>query len=300
MIRTRIKNDIMCAIIEHDIKNTIEDVADLCELQHEFLNNSCKYLIFEFTVCNTLNAAVSIIIGTLPQYVRIYGKPVKYTFSGQSNHPVLQFMKDVGMYKYYTNKDIDYTGIDVIPFNRIEDEKMMKEYADRIMELAPIRMQKEAQDILTSYIYEIYQNSLFHAKSSIGVFTSGKWDKQKKEFIFSIYDMGIGIPMSVRSYMKNLDIDSKKCLQIAFIDGFSTNTCPEINRGLGLTRIERFIRLNKGHMSIYTEDACCVIEEEKAKMFYKLKKPIKGTLIIINIAADEKNIYIVEKENKHE
>ena len=65
-------------------------------------------------------------------------------------------------------------------------ENKMKEYAKRIMSLAPIRMQQEAQDILSSYIYEIYQNGLFHSDSPIGVFTSGYWDRDKKEFTFSI------------------------------------------------------------------------------------------------------------------
>lgn len=300
MIRTEIDKDRMYAYIDHNIENNIDDITDLIEIQRTFINNDCKWLLFQFTDCDKINAAVSVIIGTLPEYTRLYGKLVKYRFVEQAYNPIFKFMKSVGMYKYYTKDEIDYTGIDVIPFDCISNEERMQEYVDRIMSLAPIKMQKEAQDILASYIYEIYQNGMCHSMSPIGVFTSGIWDEDNKEFTFSIYDMGVGIPNNVRQYMNMQDVDSIKCLQIAFIDGFTTSTEYEVNRGLGLTRLENFIRLNKGSMSIYSEDSCCIIEDGNAKNYHKLKCPIKGTLIIIKIAADENNIYVVEKETKHE
>lgn len=300
MIKTEVDNDKMYAIIDHNIENTMEDINDLVEIQHEFINNNCKYLIFKFTDCQKINAAVSVIIGTLPEYIKEHKKFVKYRFTEKENNPVFKFMKSVGMYKYFTKNEIDYTDIDVIPFNHIRDEERMQEYVDRIMTLAPIRMQKEAQDILASYIYEIYQNGLYHAKSPIGVYTSGIWDKDNKEFTFSIYDMGVGIPSNVRQYICVEEADSIKCLRIAFIEGFSTSSETDINRGLGLARLEKFINLNEGSMSIYSEDCCCIIENGNEKNYYKLKRPIKGTLIIINIAADENNIYVVEEERNYE
>lgn len=299
MINIMIDEERMYAIIEEDIDNNIEDVADLIEVQYKFFKSSCKRLFLQFTDCRHLNAAVSVIIGTLVVYAnKEKEKSVKYRFVDQPNHPIFKFMKDVGMYKYFMKDEIDYTGIDVIPFNHIRDENMMQEYAERIMTLAPIKMQKEAQDILSSYIYEIYQNGLFHSQSPIGVFTSGYWNRNKKEFTFSIYDMGIGIPANVRKYLNCVDADSIKCLQISFIDGFTTSTKEDVNRGLGLTRLESFIRLNNGSMSIYSEDACCVIARQEKKVYKKLQAPIKGTLIIINIVADENHIYVIEKEKK--
>ena len=301
MIKTYIDNDNMYALIDSNIENNISDISELIRVQHEFLNNNCRMLYFQFTSCQYINAAVSVIIGTLPEYVRIYNKGVKYRFPGSNNHPVFSFMKTVGMYKYYMNNEIDYTGEDVIPFNLITNEKMMDEYAERIMSLAPIKMQKEAQDILKSYIFEIYQNGLFHSDSSIGVYTSGIWLKDKREFVFSIYDMGVGIPNKIRMHNRLYQtVDSEKCLKIAFIDGFSTSNNKVVNRGLGLARLERFIHLNNGNLSVYTDDVCCIKNGKSDKQFFKLEAPIKGTLIIINIAADENHIYVIDKEKKHE
>ena len=177
---------------------------------------------------------------------------------------------------------------------------MMDEYTDKIMTLAPIQMQKEAQDILASYIYEIYQNGFFHSKSEIGVYTSGIWLPEKKEFHFSIYDMGTGIPANIRQNLNRSDLDSEKCVKIAFIDGFTTSKEKDVNRGLGLTRLKSFIKLNNGSMSMYTDDICYSIDGKQKETYERLLSPIIGTLIIISIVADEDNIYIVEKEKKHD
>ena len=110
--------------------------------------------------------------------------------------------------------------------------------------------------------------------------------------------MGIGIPEKIREHFKMPKLSSQKCMEIAFIDGFTT--FPEkINRGLGLIRLENFINLNNGSMSMYTDDICCSISNNERK-YHKLHSPIKGTLIIINIRADEDHIYIIEKEKKYE
>lgn len=292
-------SDRMYAIINHDIDNKIEDVSAIIEIQYRFLQSNCKRLIFQFTECKYIDAAVSVVIGTLPAYANLNKKSVKYQFPNNES-PILSFMKKVGMYKFYMKNEIDYTGDNVIPFNRIVDEKMMDEYADRVMTLAPIKMQKEAQDILSSYIYEIYQNGLFHSKSPIDVFTSGCWIPQRKEFHFAIYDMGTGIPQNIRNFMNRSDLDSEKCLKLAFLDGYTTSNNEGINRGLGLTRLKNFIRLNNGSMSMYTDDICYTISGNEIEKYQELTTPILGTLIIISIIADEDNIYIVEKERKHD
>ena len=293
MIKTYVNENILYAIIEDRIDDSFSDVSDLIELQYEFINCKQKRLIIHFTDCEFINASVSVIIGTLPEYAKKIKKSVKYRFIDQPNHPIFKFMKHVGMYKFYMKNEIDYNGKDAIPFGKITDENRMDEYTEKIMTLAPIKMNNEAKDILSSYIYEIYQNGFFHSKSEIGVFTSGYWVKEKNEFNFSIYDMGVGIPDKIREHMKK-NIESEKCLKIAFIEGFSTSENKDVNRGLGLTRLIKFIRLNNGKMSIYTDDICCIVEQQEEERYYRLKKPIKGTLIIINIIADEKHIYIVK------
>lgn len=294
MIKTYVEDNILYAVIDKNLENDISDIVDLINLQHVFLVGKEESLHFQFTDCDFINAAVAVIIGTLPEYAHKHGKTVKYRFNKEEEHPILKFMQDVGLYKYYEKKaDIKYAGENAIPFNKIENETIMGEYTDKIMELAPIRMEREAQCILSSYIYEIYQNGLFHSESEIGVFTSGYWQPERNSFVFSIYDMGVGIPNKIRKHMNKEDISSEKCLKIAFVEGFSTSENKKVNRGLGLSRIEKFIRLNNGNMKMFTDDICCIVNAQEPKEYHALDRAIKGTLIIISILADENHIYKV-------
>lgn len=67
-------------------------------------------------------------------------------------------------------------------------------------------------------------------------------------------------------------------------------------RGLGLSRLEKFIMLNDGIMSLYTDDVCYSIANGKKKIGV-LEIPIQGTLIIISIKADPNHIYLMTRRN---
>lgn len=205
-------------------------------------------------------------------------------------------MKRIGIYDYFTkpnlNEPICNISEKAIPFNRISNEDKMEEFTDKIMKLAPINMESKAKDILSSYFYEIYQNAFFHSQSPIDVFSSGYWMPERKELIFSIYDMGIGIPQNIRNHIKE-EMTDIQCIEWAFTEGKSTIEDKFIKRGLGLSRLETFIKINHGSLSLYSQDICCLITDN-SKKFFRLSKPIKGTLIIVNIKADNDHIYIVK------
>lgn len=153
MFKFDIKDSVMLVIIDKDIDNNMEDISELLRIHDVFLKSDCKKIVLSFTECNYIDAAVSVIIGTFPEYARLHHKTVSFRFP-TNRKTIFKFMKQIGMYEYYT-KINQYKGDDIIPFNRIKDESMMDEYTEKIMTLAPIKMQKEAQDILSSYIYEM-------------------------------------------------------------------------------------------------------------------------------------------------
>jgi anti-anti-sigma regulatory factor len=277
--------------IDYNINSNSSDISRLIEIQYKFLNEDYNRLVLNFTDANFIDAAVAVIIGTLCVYAHKVGKTVKFRFKNGGSHPVFRLMKQIGMYRYFTKSNKDLTTRDAVPFNQISDEDAMEEYTNTIMELAPITMQDEAKDILSSYFFEVYQNALYHAKSPIDIFSSGYWMRKRRELTFSVYDMGIGIPQNIRIHT-NEKMSSKQCIEWALTEGKSTIEDELIKRGLGLSRLEEFIKLNKGTMSVYSDDICCIINESGRK-FIELNVPIKGTLIIINIIADTQHIYIV-------
>lgn len=255
------------------------------------LNGEEEKLILNFTKCKFINAAVAVIIGTLWVYARTVNKYVKFKFENKPNNPIFKFMKQVGIYEYFYKDHVKYSTDRAITFDRISDEDAMETYTDKIMSLAPINITNDAKDILSSYFYEVYQNSLVHSKSPIEVFSSGYWMDTKKQLIFSIYDMGIGIPDNVRDHLGKC-MTSRECVEWAMTEGKSTIEDEFVKRGLGLSRLESFIKMNNGTMSIYTDNVCCIITNKERK-FIDLDYTIMGTLIIINIIADSDHIYIV-------
>lgn len=111
MIKTYVEDNILHAVIDKNLENDISDIVDLINLQHVFLSGEEEILHFQFTDCDFINAAVAVIIGTLPEYAHKHGKRVKYRFSNDDKHPIFKFMQDVGLYKYYERKaDIKYAG----------------------------------------------------------------------------------------------------------------------------------------------------------------------------------------------
>ena len=111
MIKTYVEYNILHAVIDKNLENDISDIVDLINLQHVFLSGEEEILHFQFTDCDFINAAVAVIIGTLPEYAHKHGKRVKYRFSNDDKHPIFKFMQDVGLYKYYRRKaDIKYAG----------------------------------------------------------------------------------------------------------------------------------------------------------------------------------------------
>lgn len=92
-------------------------------------------------------------------------------------------------------------------------------------------------------------------------------------------------------------MNSKECVEWAFKEETTTLDETVIERGLGLNRLEKFVILNNGIMSLYTDDVCYTIEDGKKKIG-ELDKSIKGTMIIISIKADKEHIYIVDEEKE--
>lgn len=284
--------------INYNINHSVKDVKQIINIQNRIINGSENEYVIQFNDCKFMNPAVSVLIGTIPVYTDLIGKKVYFNFKDKDS-PVFNFMKSVGMYDFFTGKNSEHSFIKqrALPFGRITNEDIMESYTDKIIELAPIIMNDKASAILSSYFYEIYQN-FSHADSLIDVFSCGYW--MKNELFFSIYDMGRGIPENVR---KNVDANmtASNCVKWAFQQGNTTLDETIIKRGLGLSRLENFIQLNKGMMAMYTDNVCYTIDGIK-KRISELDVSIKGTLFIIRIKADIEHIYIVNdgKENKNE
>ena len=105
--------------------------------------------------------------------------------------------------------------------------------------------------------------------------------RNKNEFYFSGYDKGIGIPQSVRNYMKDNSISSIEAIKWALEKGNSTLE-KDFTRGIGFSLLEDFRKACKGKITIISED---VIYESTSKgpNVKKLTNKVPGTLFTFKI-----------------
>lgn len=169
-----------------------------------------------------------------------------------------------------------------IPLNKIFSEDEATEIIDKLIKLSPLKnLPEEDKAILYSKLFEIPSNSLTHSKSKYGMICLGYYTN-KKTFYFSIYDLGIGIPESVREYTKNKDMETIETFKWALTKGNSTRQ-DDFPRGLGFTILEEFRENFHGKITLISENVIYTAKERGNIIFKKIEKNIKGTLFTLKI-----------------
>ena len=201
------------------------------------------------------------------------------------------YFRRSGLYNYVTEDTTDYTNSYAIPFCKINmDDDNIIDYIGNILDLAPIKLTEQCHELLFKNIYEVFNNASNHSRSCQGVYACGHWMPTKKQLVFSVYDTGIGIPSLVKEEI-NENMSSHDAINWALQRGNSTKQLIHgIPRGLGLSDLYDFIRLNDGALNIFTNDI--YFEYKKGNTSYELLSfPIIGTFIGITIKADYNHIY---------
>lgn len=143
-------------------------------------------------------------------------------------------------------------------------------------------------------LFEIFQNAAFHSKSSSGIFVCGQFYPQKHRLDFTIADAGIGIRENVRSYTKNLKMNSCSAIKWALTEGHTTKTGNQPG-GLGLKLIKDFIRMNQGKLQIVSRFGYFEFNADGSS-FEKMDHDFPGTSVNIEINTNDTNSYCLKSE----
>lgn len=268
----------------------------LAELQHNILISNYNKVILDFSECEYTNAAFTAFIGALGDICE--NKKIRFLIRSKKQSKVNQYFKRSGLYNYIVDDEIKYINENAIPFSKITlDDEFIIEYIDRILSLAPIKISSDCKRLLFRNIYEIFNNSIDHSEAKMGVFSCGHWMPVKKELVFSIYDTGKGIPKLIKSKIDNT-FSSSQALKWALVRGNSTKQLNDgTPRGLGLSDLIDFIKLNHGSIQIMSNDI--LYENKDGEVVIKpLLNSIVGTLISIKIVADYEHIYILQNKGR--
>jgi signal transduction histidine kinase len=155
-----------------------------------------------------------------------------------------------------------------------------------------VHVSEALKNAIVERVLELYVNAFEHSDSRIGVFSCGQYFRQLNQLHLTLVDFGIGIPANVRRYLKKIrpDLPAEQmkagdCLKWAF-QRMRTTKPDNTSRGLGLDLLKSFIRVNRGTLTVYSNDGCAIITAEQES--YSSSSPaFEGTIFHIKLTCDE-------------
>jgi|GEM_PF-2167329 len=204
-----------------------------------------------------------------------------------------------------TYEKLEKSGITAKGIVRMENQRPVIAYASEIVKKIPVQFSPRLHEDIVSRIGEILNNAAEHAAAETVMI--GKYGKPHKIYCFTCFDSGVGIPNKVRDFVQRAEGSSRHMTDIdalkwALNTGNSTASSMSGPRGLGLTTLKEFARLNKGKIRICTGRVLYLYEWGKAKedhieRFETLSSPFLGTLFEMDYVADDR-FYHYEGENE--
>lgn len=263
----------------------------LGKLQYDVYSCKENVVILDFRQCVFSHAAFTAYFGALKSLAQKWGKDVVF-YTADNN--VRRYFLDSGLYSHFSQSTGMHRNKNSIPFTKVNlDDESLIDYIGNILDLAPITLSEKCRDLLFKNIYEIFSNAVEHSHSQYGVFACGHWMPHKKKLVFSVCDTGTGISRTIKQ--KDASLSSVQALDWALKRGNSTKQLSDgVPRGLGLSDLKAFIKLNNGDLNIFTNDVYykCSVTEKITSLQYD----ILGTLITLTITADYNHVYILREE----
>ncbi len=148
-----------------------------------------------------------------------------------------------------------------------------------------VTVSADLRDYIVSRVIEAYINVFDHASSSIGVITCGQHYPNRRELNITMVDMGVGIPHTVREYLKKPEMTAADALKWAFEPMKTTKDQNNFARGNGLKLLQSFIKENHGKLEIYSETGYSCIDD-KGNHFENRQQSFQGTIVQITLHSD--------------
>ena len=254
----------------------INNISKMFEIQKKVLESNARQIRINATECEYISPTCLTILSSVRLIAIQQSKDIKIVIKGNSKFQKLLIEKG------FINVSKESKEKSYIPLQLIKDEDSIVPLVSELVELSPLKDKMESEkNIIKSKLYEIAINPINHSKSNSGAIYSGYYRK-KSEFYFSVYDMGIGIPQSVRNFKSDNSIDSETAIRWALESGHTTMNS-DYSRGIGFSLLEEFRGNYKGTITIISEDIVYEATGTDNSTFKKIENKIPGTLFTLKI-----------------
>ncbi|MBI5930398.1 MAG: ATP-binding protein [Chloroflexi bacterium] len=255
-------------------------------------------VIFDFTYCRFLRQNAVVVLGALIRVLQQNGNVVAFQLDTIENRVRVNleqngFLHRLGLGGFPWNGNS-------IPYR--EDRFMVEDdYADYLSEKwlgkGWINVSANLRDHIVSRVIEAYINVFDHAASPIGVITCGQHYPFRHELRITMADMGVGIPNTVREYLKQPQMSAADALRWAFEPMKTTKDQNNFARGNGLKLLKSFMEDNHGKLEIYSETGYACIDD-KGNHFENRQRSFQGTIVQITLICDAAR-YTLPEEDDH-
>lgn len=213
--------------------------------------------------------------------------------------PISKIIRKSGFYVHFSNMtklpDIHNTTIPYKIFNVTEIDEYERYLTLSLFARKDLpQMSKAVSDDIRDSLLELFKNVSDHTDSK-KIFTCGQYFPKTEKIYFTIVDAGNTICGNVEQYHKARMLEiPKSCLEWAIGAG-NTTLETKTPRGIGLTLIRDFVKLNKGE--IYIISGLETYEMINAKEKYRtFKETFPGTIVTIGFNLKDKSSYHMKSE----
>ena len=197
-------------------------------------------------------------------------------------------------YRYPKINDYNQT---TIPFRRIQlsDSGRFEDYLQRHLKGKGIpQMTDGLGKVFKQSIFEVFQNSVIHSESRLGIFVCGQFFPQLQRVDLTIADAGVGIRTKVRRHLQNNKIASVGAIKWALTAGNTTKEGRQPG-GLGLQFLKDFINLNKGKIQIASRFGFYEFKNG-TESYSKLGHDFPGTVVNLEVNTADTSSYCLASE----
>lgn len=210
---------------------------------------------------------------------------------------VEEILSKNGFLSHYGGMEIpDWWGT-TIPYQRfkINGARIFYDYIQKkFIRRAEIpEMSRELSRKFCNSIYEIFYNSVSHSCTELGIFSCGQFFPKRKQLVFTVADLGIGIRAKLENYIGR-EILPEQAINWATKEGNSTKQ-DNLLGGCGLKLLCDFISKNKGCIQIVS-DAGYWQQKDSRIETGRLDYPFPGTVVRIEINTLDRNYYWLTSE----
>lgn len=266
------------------INQRLVDYKKIYDIYNKYISVSGNIFI-DFSYCNFLRQnALSFLAAFIETKKR--QKSCRILINRVCNYQLYSYLESSGFFFLFDDKPYCKSPncLPVRFFSKMEEEA---EVVDYLMTSWLKTMWMDCSDDLAGAIigniWELFANSLEHARSPVGLSVSGQHYPSKKQLTLALTDLGVSIPGNVKRHLDESELSTETAFKWAMTRGNSTREGQP--GGLGLDMLKEFITVNNAEMSIYSSDGY-FRWHGGGEEFGKMPSMLRGTIINLTLNCD--------------